>query len=299
MASSSHRWRAAAVVALAATFGLVRSAAAQPPPPDEFTAAAPPEVAAVTVDEHLGAQVPLDLKFLDQDGHAVTLGQLVKGDLPVILTFNYSNCPMLCSLQLNGLVDGLGELDFTAGKEFRIVTVVLEPKETPAGAAETRTAYLDKLESRKKELRPSAALGGWTFLVSPDGSDAAIRRLADTVGVRYRYVPEQAEWAHPAVLVFLSPSGTVTRYVHGIQYDSKELFSSIVRAGTSEPSATVGFIQRCFHWEPPQSGGPKFGANVMKWTAAGFAAVLATALLLAHFLRRQRGASTPSGVARS
>jgi protein SCO1/2 len=295
VASSSHGWRAAAVVALAATFGLVRSAAAQPPPAD-FTAAPPPEVAAVTVDEHLGAQVPLDLAFRDQDGHEVTLGQLVKGDLPVVLTLNYSSCPMLCSLQLNGLVDSLGELDLTAGKQFRIVTVVLEPKETPARAAETRTAYLDKLESKKKELRPSAALGGWTFLVSPDGSDAAIRRLADIVGVRYRYVPEQAEWAHPAVLVFLSPSGTVTRYVHGIQYDSKELFSSIVRAGTSEPSATVGFVQRCFNWSPAHSTGPKWGTTVLRWTAAGFAAVLATALLLAHFLRRQRGAS---GVARS
>jgi len=299
VASSRHRGWVSIVVALAMTVGLAHAASAHDGDADEWTAKASPEVAAVDVEEHLGAKVPLDVAFRDQDGHPVTLAELARGDLPVVLTFNYSSCPMLCSLQLNGLVDALGDLDLTAGKQFKIVTIILEPKEQPARAAETRNTYLDKLESRKVGLRASAAFGGWTFLVSADGTDASIRRLADAVGVRYRYVPERAEWAHPAVLVFLSPSGIITRYVHGIQYDPKELFSSVVRAGTAEPSTTVGFVQRCFHWDPSANSQAKWGASIMRYTAAAFAAIVLTALILAHFLRRQRGVSTRSGVART
>lgn len=263
----------------------------------EFVTAAPPAMDDVRVDEKLGAQVPLDLRFRDHTGQLVTLGDLVRGDLPVILTFNYSSCPMLCSLQLNGFVSSLPAVDLTAGEQFRIVTVVLEPKEEPARAAETRTAYLDKLNELNRRLRGPAERGGWTFLVAESADeDAAIRRLADTVGFGYRYLPERAEWAHPATLVFLSPSGIVTRYVHGIEYDGGELFASIVRAGTAEPSASVGFVQRCFHWDPDRNSKAAAGASLMRYGAAMFAAFLIGALALVHLLRRERASS---GVARS
>jgi protein SCO1/2 len=254
---------------------------------DDFTTAAPPEVAAVDVDEQLGAQVPLDLRFRDHDGREVTLGDLVRGDLPVILTFNYSSCPMLCSMQLNGLVDGLGAVDLGVGQQFRVVTVIIEPKEEPARAHDTREAYLDKLQTRNVNRRGPAQRGGWTFLVvATKGDDAAIRRLAETVGFRYRYVDETGEWAHPAVLVLLSPGGIVTRYVHGIEYDPKELFSSLVRAGTAEPSASVGFVQRCFHWDPDAGGNPAAGRALMKFGAFAFAGLVIGALLVAHLVRR-------------
>jgi protein SCO1/2 len=254
---------------------------------DDFTTAAPPEVAAVDVDEQLGAQVPLDLRFRDHDGREVTLGDLVRGDLPVILTFNYSSCPMLCSMQLNGLVDGLGAVDLGVGQQFRVVTVIIEPKEEPARAHDTREAYLDKLQTRNVNRRGPAQRGGWTFLVAATkGDDAAIRRLAETVGFRYRYVDETGEWAHPAVLVLLSPGGIVTRYVHGIEYDPKELFSSLVRAGTAEPSASVGFVQRCFHWDPDAGGNPAAGRALMKFGAFAFAGLVIGALLVAHLVRR-------------
>jgi len=253
----------------------------------DFTTPAPPAVAAVDVEEKLGARVPLDLRFRDHDGQEVALGDLVRGDLPVILTFNYSSCPMLCSLQLDGVVDGLGAVDLGVGEQFRVITVVIEPKETPERAAETREAYLDKLQTRNLVRRGPAQRGGWTFLVAArDGDDAAIRRLAETVGFEYRYVPERAEWAHPAALVFLSPSGTVTRYIHGIQYDPKELFTSLVRAGTSEPSASIGFVQRCFHWDPDAGGNPAAGRALMKFGALAFAGLVLGALLVAHLLRR-------------
>jgi protein SCO1/2 len=277
---------AAALLALVAAQGTARAS-------DGFTTAAPPAVDAIDVEEKLGAKVPLDLRFRDHDGKEVALGDLVRGDLPVVLTFNYSSCPMLCSMQLDGVVDGLGAVDLGVGEQFRVITVVIEPKETPERANETREAYLDKLQTRNPVRRGPAQRGGWTFLVAArHDEDAAIRRLAESVGFAYRYVPERAEWAHPAVLVFLSPSGTVTRYVHGIQYDPKELFTSVVRAGTAEPSASVGFVQRCFHWDPTAGGNPAAGRALMKFGALAFAGLVIGALLVAHLVRRP-------GVARS
>lgn len=271
---------AAAVIAALALHGTAVAS-------DDFTTAAPPAVAAVDVEEQLGAKVPLDLRFRDHDGNEVSLGELVRGDLPVILTFNYSSCPMLCSLQLDGVVDGLGTVDLGVGEQFRVVTVVIEPKETPERANETREAYLDKLQTRNATRRGPAQRGGWTFLVAAtSGDDAAIRRLAETVGFEYRYVPESAEWAHPAALVFLSPNGIVTRYVHGIQYDPKELFTSLVRAGTAEPSASVGFVQRCFHWDPEAGGNPAAGRALMKFGAFAFAGLVLGVLLVAHLVRK-------------
>jgi protein SCO1/2 len=213
----------------------------------------------------------------------------------VLLTFNYSNCPMLCSLQLNGLVAALPQLQLMAGRQFRIVTVIIEPKESPSRAAETRQKYLDRLPSPYKE---SAQAGGWTFLVADaDGHDASIRRLADTVGFGYKFVPESGEWAHPAALIFLSPSGIVTRYVGDVQYPPEVVAKSIVLAGTSEPSSTAGFILSCFHYDSDANNYSRAGVSAMRIGAAGFLVLMLTALAAWRFLRRPSTA-TP-GVDRS
>lgn len=275
MRSSAH--------ALAFALVLLASATARA---EDLVTPAPEALAEIRVDEKLGAQVPLDLRFRDHTGIEVALGDLVRGDLPVILTFNYSSCSMLCSMQLNGLVEGLGAIDFHPGAQFRVITVVIEPKETWQRAAETRDLYLDKLEKMSPSARHTAQRGGWTFLVaSPQGQDASIRHLADSVGFRYRYLPDRAEWAHPAALVFLSATGTVTRYVHGIQYDRDVLVESISRAGVAEPSAAAGFLQRCFHWDPMANSYAQTGRTLMTVGAAIFAGLVLGALLLAHLLR--------------
>jgi protein SCO1 len=301
MLRSWQRWRGLVIAATAAVMVLAAPDVARAAPED-FVTPAPPEIDAIRVDEQLGAQVPLELAFRDQSGNRVVLGDLIKGDLPVVLTFNYSNCPMLCSMQLNGLIDVLPKLSLVAGGQFRIITIVLEPKETPGGAQAMRNMYIQRLADRRKELREPAEYGGWTYLVAetPD-DDAAIRRVAETVGFGYRYLPDQAEFAHPAALIFLSPSGKVTRYMHGIEYDPADLFTSLVRAGTAEPSASVGFVQRCFHWEPPSTAGARTGQAVMRFGALAFAGLMISALFVVHFLRRDhaRRNSSPSGGARS
>jgi protein SCO1 len=269
--------------------------------PDDEIAPPPPTYQAngVTVDEHVGARVPLDAKFRTQDGALVTLGQTLSGGLPAILTFNYSDCPMLCSVQLNGLTaalpavgalaaspePGKGDALFRVGAQFRIVTIDLEPGETLDKARAMRERYLARLPEDQRAV----ARAGWTFLVAATPGDAtAIRRVADAVGFRYTYITDRAEWAHPAALILLSAAGVVTRYVYGIEFAPAMLRESIYKAGIAEPSAAVGFLLRCYHYDPGASSHARAGVLTLRVGAAGFALLLFAALGVMHLARRPK-----------
>ncbi|HEU0033055.1 MAG TPA: SCO family protein [Kofleriaceae bacterium] len=269
--------------------------------PDEQILPPPPTYKAngVTVEEHLGARVPLDAKFRTQDGTHVTLGEVLAGELPTILTFNYSDCPMLCSLQLNGLTAAMpkaaelaappvgaekpDKLAFQLGKQYRVVTISLEPKETLEKLQKMKQKYLDRLP----EAQRAAARTGWTFLV-PDvpGDDAAIRRVAETVGFAYTYIPERAEWAHPAAFVFLSTTGVVTRYVYGIDIDPVVMRESIFKAGLAEPTSAVGFMHRCYEYDPNANNYSHAGVMALRIAAVSCLVLLLAGLGTLHVIRR-------------
>jgi protein SCO1/2 len=258
------------------------------PPPPTFKGGS------VNVVEKLGAKLPLDARFRDQDGKVVTLGEVLDGGsvLPTILTFNYSDCPMLCSLQLNGLSAVLPTLArkvdntlFRVGAQFRVVTIDLEPSEELAKMNKMRDRYIARLP----EEHQAAARKGWTFLVAEKGGDAAsIRRVADAVGFAYTYVPERAEWAHPAALIFVSVKGTVTRYVYGIEFDEQVMRESIFKAGVSEPASAVGFMNRCYHFDPDANDHSRAGVLALRIGAAGAVVLLLSGLGVMHFIRRAR-----------
>jgi protein SCO1/2 len=253
-------------------------------PADEILAPPPTyEAGGVTVNEKLGARVPVDAKFRTQDGTVTTLGEVLRGELPTILTFNYADCPMLCSLQLNGLTAALpgvtmpgpapagaeraGDVAFRIGEQFRIVTIGLEPNETVERLAKMRERYLAKLPEEQR----AAARKGWTLLAAEaPGETAAIRRVADAVGFAYVFIKDRAEWAHPAALIFLSTSGAVTRYVYGIEFDPQMLRESIFKAGLAEPQTAVGFMNRCYHFDPGAKDNSRAGVMALRVAAAGF-----------------------------
>ena len=232
----------------------------------------------VNVEEHLGANIPLDVKFRTSDGNLVTLGDVIAGDIPTILTFNYSSCPMLCSMQLNGLTKSMPQLDLTLGKQYRVVTIDLEPAEPLDKLAKMKARYVEKVDPKGE---------GWTFLAAAvPGDDAAIRRVADAVGFRYAYVPERAEWAHPAALMFISTKGTVTRYVYGIEYEPAMMRESIFKAGLAEPSTAVGFMNRCYHFDPDANSHAYAGVIALRVAAGGFVVLLLVGLGVTHLIRK-------------
>jgi protein SCO1/2 len=236
------------------------------------------------VDEQLGATVPLALALRDHTGADVTLGALLAGDVPTILTFNYTACTTLCSVQLAGLSRALAELPWQVGRQFRIVTVVLDPGEPLDRVRATRDRYV-------RALPAGSDPAGWTFVTTrTPGDEAPIRALAGAVGVRYEKIESTGDWAHPAVLVFLSQQGKVTRYVHGVDYATDVMLTSITRAGTDELSAAAGFLLRCFSFDPSHNDYSKMGRLAMRYAAAGFLVLVLSGYGLVRVLRRQRRA---------
>lgn len=246
----------------------------------------------VEVQERLGAKVDLDAPMLDHDGRPQTLRGLM-GDKPVLLTFNYSSCPGLCSVHLNRLVEALGNGRLAPGKTFRLVTIVLAPEETAARAGRTRQQYLAKLDHLGAAAVDASGRAGWTFLVAdPAGGEAgagSIRAIADSVGFGYRKVDGQ--YAHPAAIIAVATDGTVTRYVHGLELTSDDLATTVVKAGMAEPSTAVGYVLACFHLAP-RSHNALVARQVLRFVALAFVAAL---LGIGAFLLTRRHRK-PSGV---
>jgi len=237
----------------------------------------------VGITEHLDAKLPMDLEFRDEDGLSVTLGSYFDGERPVILTLNYYRCPMLCGLMLNGLVDGLEQMEWTPGQEFEIVTVSINPLETPALAKEKKQNYI------KRYGRPSA-MTGWHFLV---GNEPEIDRLAETVGFRFVYDPVEKQYAHAAAIFVCTPDGRVARYLYGIEYPSKRLKLGLLEASEGKIGSTLDqLILYCYHYDPSNRRYSPVAMNIMRVGGGASASILAVALGMFWFREWRRRKST-------
>ncbi len=236
----------------------------------------PRQLEGVGVEEHLGKSVDLSLPFVDHNGKQVKLGQYFDGKRPVILTLNYYRCTMLCTLELNALVDALRAIDWKPGKDFRIVTVSIDPKEGPKLAAAKRRHYLEALGAERDT--------DWTFLT---GGEASIQALARSIGFKYKYLPKEKQFAHPAVIFMLSPKGKLTRYLYGIQYPANNVKFALIDASNGTIGTTVDrVLLSCFHYDPTVGAYGPFAMGIMR--LAGAVVALIVAVVLAVFWRRER-----------
>jgi len=247
----------------------------------------PAELEGVGVTERLGATPPLERMFTDHTGAKVTLGEVLAPERPTILTFNYSDCPMLCSLQLNGLVTALTQMGWTLGEQYDVVTLGIDPKETPDRAAQTRTRYLDALRHGREGEGVTVAEGAWPFLV---GDEASVKAVADSVGFGYRLNPDNGEWLHTATLVLLTPNEKVSRYLYGVTYSPGTLRLSLAEASDGKEISTVDqAILYCFQFDAGSGSYAPVIANIMR-LGGGLTALILFAVVLRN-LRRRRPAS--------
>ncbi|MFZ5891165.1 MAG: SCO family protein [Myxococcota bacterium] len=280
MAKGSVRSRLAALCAGLAL--VVCSTASARPAANELadrTEETPKQLRGVDVQEHLGNKLPLDLPLRDATGKPVKLGDFFDGRHPVLLTLNYSNCPMLCSLQLNGLVKGLKEIEWGINQEFRVVTVSLDPTEPPETTQATAKRYLTQYG------RPEAA-AGWHFLT---GSAENVHAYASALGLSYRYDEKRKEYAHPAALVLASPSGNITRYLYGIEFQPKTLRLGLVEASEGRIGSTIDkLVLYCFHYDSSEGRYAPVANRIMQVGGAATVVVMAGALFLLHRADKKR-----------
>lgn len=226
----------------------------------------PEAMQAITVQERLGASIDPELRFRDHQGQDVRLGDLLQGDKPVLLTLNYYGCATLCSIQLNGVVAGLRELDWTAGDEFRIVTVSIDPDDDVELARTKRLAYLDSY-GRGESV-------DWHFLV---GEQSQIEALAAQVGFGYRYDPVQDQYAHAAAVMLLAPDATVARYLYGVQYSARDLRFGLMEAAAGRVGSVADrLILSCFHYDAALGRYGVFAQGIMRLGGAVGVLVLAS-----------------------
>jgi protein SCO1 len=238
----------------------------------------PKELEGVGITELPGARIPLDLEFLDEAGTRVRLGDYFAKGRPVILTLNYYRCPMLCGLMLNGLLDGLRDLAWQPGEQFEIVTVSIDPSETPTLARLKKESFMEALG------RPGVA-AGWHFLV---GQPESITPLAEAVGFKYRYDEERKQYVHAAGLFVATPDGRVARYLYGVMYDGRTLRLALSEAAEGTIGTSVDrILLYCFHYDANQGRYVVAATNVMR--LGGAATVLILGVWLVAWWRRSAG----------
>ncbi|WP_412060619.1 SCO family protein [Rubrivirga sp. IMCC45206] len=197
---------------------------------------------AVGLTEFLGASVPTDLTFLDEEGETVQLASIVDGERPTVVAFVYHSCPMLCSLVLDGLANAIATSDLVLGEDYTVLAVSVDPRDTPEMATRAKARYV-----RLAEIADTDAFHFWTV---GDSLEANVEALADAVGFRYAWDPRTSEYAHTAALTLLSPDGKITRYLYGIEPAPLDFKLGLVEAS----EGTVGnaldrFLITCYEYD--------------------------------------------------
>ena len=212
-----------------------------------------PEMRAIDVDEVRGRQVDPNLQFRDHLGRTVKLGDFLDGEQPVLLTLNYYRCRVVCSVQLNSLGKTLTELDWTAGDgNFRMLTVSIDPRETPEDAAKKRDTLVGGL-GRGDDV-------DWQFLTGE-----AIKTLAAQLGIGYAYDAEQDQYAHPAVAVFLSPDGRIMQYLYGLTFAARDVKLALLEAGEGKVGTPMEKLyQSCFMYDATIGRYGPFAFGIMR-----------------------------------
>jgi protein SCO1/2 len=266
-----------AALTFALVLALSAAASAQYFTPPETKTVAPPGLAGVGIDQRLNAQVPLDLTFKDEQGHPVRLGDYFHNGRPVVLNLVYYECPMLCTEVLNGLTASLKVIGFVPGREFEVVTVSIDPRETPELAARKKAMYLKKLGN------PQAG-AGWHFLT---GKQSQIAQLADAVGFHYRYDEKLGQFAHAAGIMLLTPEGKLAQYYYGVEYSAKDMRLGIIEASQNRIGSLADqVLLYCYHYDP-RSG--KYGPAITSIVRiAGLATVIVLGSVLALLFRKEK-----------
>jgi len=227
-------------------------------------------------DQNLGQPVPLDTMFKDEQGQVVALRDYF-GRRPVVLLFAYFDCPMLCTQVINALATALGVISLEPGKDFEIVTVSFDPRDTSATATAKKAAFIAKYG------RPGAAVG-WHFLT---GDPRAIEGLTKAAGFRYVWDDTTHQFAHPTGVIVLTPDGHLARYLFGIEYGPRNLRFALVEASAGKVGSRVdSLLLYCYHYDPATG---RYSLAILRAIRiAGAGAVLALGSFIFIMVRREK-----------
>ena len=231
----------------------------------------------IDVVENLGAFIPLETNFIDESGNEVKLSTFFNKEIPTVLTLNYFECPMLCTLVLNGLAESLKNLTLNAGDEFQVITIDINPNEKTLFANQKKKNYIKGfgLENIKDD---------WHFLT---GTEENIKKVADSIGYIYYYDAQRDEYMHPAAITLLSSEGKISRYLYGIEYPVKDLKLGILEASEGKIGSTIDkIILYCYHYDPYKNTYTIFATNIMR--LGGIFTILFLCIMLVSYWKKDK-----------
>ncbi|MCC9655796.1 SCO family protein [Rhodopirellula halodulae] len=239
----------------------------------------PKGVENVTVEQRLGNTLPKDMPLVDSMGRKFRLDHYLDGERSLILTLNYSNCPMLCNVQLNQLAQSLEKMDdLKIGEDFQLLSVSIDPSETDQRLRDTKQRYVEQVPSHGK------ANDGWSFTRT---TKANVDRLAKEVGFSYKYNSRTKEYAHPAMLAFVSPDGVITRYSLGVAFPPDQMKLALVEAGQGQVGGIVDqFVLWCYSYDPNENSYVPQAWKLMR-LGGGLTITLLGLALLPYWLGRK------------
>ncbi|PHQ33387.1 SCO family protein [Rhodopirellula bahusiensis] len=245
----------------------------------------PKGVEDVTVEQRLGNNLPGDMKLVDSKGRKFTLSHYLDGERSLILTLNYSNCPMLCNVQLNQLAQSLDKMDdLKIGEDFQLLSVSIDPTETDQRLRDTKKRYVEQVPSHEK------ADEGWSFTRT---TKANVERLAKEVGFSYKYNSRTKEYAHPAMLAFVSPDGVITRYSLGVAFPPDQMKLALVEAGQGNVGDIVDqFVLWCYSYDPNENSYVPQAWKMMR--AGGLITITLLGLALLPYWLGRKGSPSKS-----
>ena len=234
----------------------------------------PPGLTNVGIEQRLDQQIPPDLVFRDETGKAVHLSDYF-GKRPLILNLVYYRCPMLCSEVLVGLTGAMRTLKFDAGKEFDVLTVSFDPKDTPEIATAKKADTLNR-------YKRAGAAEGWHFLTGPQES---ITALTKAVGFEYHYDAKTGQFSHSTAIMLLTPEGKISQYYYGVEFPPKDLRLGLIQASQNKIGTLADqVLLYCYHYDPATG---KYGAMISRLIqlAAGLTILSIGTVLLVLFRR--------------
>jgi protein SCO1/2 len=240
----------------------------------------PKEFEGVGIKENLGAQLDLSIEVIGDDGTVAPLSRFVSADKPTIFTIVYYECPSLCNLHLNGLTDVMGKIKWTTGDQYNLVALSMNHKETPVVAAAKKANYL-------KAYGRAGGETGWQFLTA---SEENVRKIADAIGFRFKWVEEDQQFSHASAAVFLTPGGKISRYLFGVAFEPQTVRMALLEAGAGKVGSLVEqLILFCFQFDPNKSKYTLYAYNVMRLGGVVTVMLLALFLVPVWLRERQRG----------
>lgn len=236
----------------------------------------------IGVDSQTGEFIVPDITFHDEENRFVQIGKYFDGKRPVMLSFNYSDCPKLCSVQLENMTDTLRDIKFKVDEDFQMVSLSIDPNEQTSRARQSKAKYVKRYSKFDRENSQD----GWHFLT---GDEDDIQLLADICGFRYKYVREQKLYSHPPVFILISPKGKIVRYIHGLNYDAGTIEQALVESAEGKIGSPINILNYglgCFTFNE-STGRYTFQAMAIMRIGGALTAVLLLGTLVPYWLFRR------------